>query len=1206
MIGATLGPYRLSAELGAGAMGTVYRATVESADGALAPGTTVAVKVVHAHLLRRPVFLERFAREEEIGKRVVHANVVRTLDAGATLSGGAELRFLVMEYVEGRTLRALADELGRVPEELCRHVGREAAKGLAAIHAAGIVHRDVKPDNVLITKDHVVKVMDLGVARLEGDAMRLSQSGAFVGSMRYAAPEQIERAGRVLDGRADLHALGLVLYELATATHPFVAVDVPGVIDEVLHKTPRRAGEVNPQLSAFFDEVLDTLLAKNRDARFASADDLVRVLTEGEESAWWTERSNAIRARTRHPLRRIRIARETSLHGRESELATLRRLYEKARAGEGAVLLVEGEAGIGKSRLVDEFVARLERAGEVIHCLVGGYPPGGAATSSGAFSTAYREHFGEGGSARWLSPAPILVPAFDALLRGEPAPAGAEPLTKDSLQTCFVHATRVLAADRATIVVIDDLHFAPQEGRALFAALAHAVPGHRVLLIGTTRPGLDERWLAQIERIGATRLSVPRLGAPDLVRLLAESLRSQHLAEELAGKIAVKSDGNPFFVFEILRGLREGQFITKRSDGTWATTREIRDIEVPSSIVELVQARVSDLSRADRNALEAAACVGFQFDPTLVADVLKADRIPLLQTLGGVEKTHRLVRSVGRKFVFDHHQVMEVLYAGLSEPLREEYHAAIGSALEARSGAAAKAPADLDGALRVSLADHYLRGASGARALRYLDAALTHLESNYLNDDAVRLADRALASPGLLAGRERAEMCCRKADRLEILGRTDAERAALDEAVSLADLAGDPELRARVRTNLGVHLLHVGRAEEAESVLLAALEHGRATGDKRRESAATGNLGLVSMSLGRYAEARERFERCLALARELGIRRGEAGPTMNLGILSQLAGRYAESREHFERRLALAREMGDRRGEGAATGGIGSVLLSLGRIAEAREHYERGLALARDTGDRRREARALGNLGMVYESLGRFAEAREHQERHLALAQETGYREEESVALANLGRAHLRLGAVALARRRLEESVALCRETGARAQEVESLAFLGEVAVEEGDAAAALPLMEKALARYREIGDADSAAGLFVLVADLRRRAGETESARTLLTEALQRFRADGHAARIACALALLACLPGGDPDAAVAALAEAGVSEHVMLTRWFLWQATRDPAHLAQAKRRLDFLVEHAPADCRESMLANVRLHREIVAAARASGVAP
>jgi serine/threonine-protein kinase len=106
----------------------------------------------------------------------------------------------------------MLDELGRVPEALCRHVGRETAKGLAAIHGAGAVHRDMKPENVIVTPDNVVKVMDLGVARLKDEALRLSQTGTFVGSVLYAAPEQFLEGDEALDGRADLYALGLTLY----------------------------------------------------------------------------------------------------------------------------------------------------------------------------------------------------------------------------------------------------------------------------------------------------------------------------------------------------------------------------------------------------------------------------------------------------------------------------------------------------------------------------------------------------------------------------------------------------------------------------------------------------------------------------------------------------------------------------------------------------------------------------------------------------------------------------------------------------------------------------------------------------------------------------------------------------------------------------------------------------------------------------------
>ena len=321
-------------------MGTVYLAE----DGA----TRVAVKVIHPHLLARRGFFERFLREAEIGKRVRHENVVATLDADAVDVDGRAVHFLVMEYVEGRTLRALLDELGRVPEELCRHVGREVAKALAAIHAAGAVHRDLKPDNVLITKDHVVKVMDLGVARLADEAMRLSQTGAFVGSVRYAAPEQFHAGGAEVDGRADLYALGLSLYELATGRHPFAGDDFRVVVRQQMTETPRPAGEVNPQLSPFFEEVLRRLLEKDRDARFASAAALLDVLEEGEGSAWWQERAKAIRAETRRPLRRIRIPRETALYGRDAELAKLRALFDAAKAGDGQVVLVEGEAGIGK------------------------------------------------------------------------------------------------------------------------------------------------------------------------------------------------------------------------------------------------------------------------------------------------------------------------------------------------------------------------------------------------------------------------------------------------------------------------------------------------------------------------------------------------------------------------------------------------------------------------------------------------------------------------------------------------------------------------------------------------------------------------------------------------------------------------------------------------------------------------------------------
>ena len=839
------------------------------------------------------------------------------------------------------------------------------------------------------------------------------------------------------------------------------------------------------------------------------------------------------------------------------------------------------------------------------------------------------------------------MPAFDALLRGDVAPQGVEPLTKDSLQTVFVHATRSLAAERPTIVLIEDLHFAPEEGRALFASLALAVPGHRVLLVATMRPGVPAEWRTQLERLGHTqRLELPRLGAKDLVRLLAETLRSEHLATELAGLIALKSDGNPFFVFEMLRGLKEGQFLAQREDGTWHTTQVLREIQVPSSITDLVNARVADLAEEERDLLDVASCCGFEFDAALVADAVGVAPVVAFKRLAQIERRHRLAHASGRRFVFDHHQVQEALYGALPEPLRESYHAAIADALERRSDAASKDPKDLDGALCVDIAEHLLKGAQGSRALRYLDPALTHLEAGSMNDQAITLADRALSTPALLTGKERADVLLRKAGRLDLLGRREPERAALDEALALAEADGESALQARVELHLGWQLIGVARYDEAAEVLGRAREHAEAAGETKLAAHATGHLGIAFREQGRYEEARGQHERHIELAREISDRRGEANATGNLGIVFRVQGRFEEARGQHERHIELAREISDRRGEATATGNLGIVSCEQGRYEEARGQHERHLELAREIGDRQGEANATGNLGNVFQSQGRHEEARGRYERHLELAREIGDRLGEACATGNLGsvfceqgryeeargqserclelyreigdrsgEAHalgcrgllwLSLGDRGQARKALEQSLGLLREVGSRYQgyALRHLAFLAD---EEGDPAGSLRLAQQSLALHREIGHADGVASSLKAIAELRRRAGDAEGARAALAEALTLSIAQGQAGAVAQVQAMLATLPGGDARTAREALAESGeqlAASQRMEAHHLLFEARGDPGDLAEAKRILDFLVEHAPPAYRASMISNVRLHREIAAAAREAGL--
>ncbi|MHC4223482.1 MAG: protein kinase domain-containing protein [Planctomycetota bacterium] len=1155
MEGTRLGPYRVVSELGSGGMGTVYLAEAEGEVRGLTRGARVALKVVHPHLLASEGYFKRFLREAEIGRKVRHENVVRTYDADAILHEGKQINYLVMEYVAGQTLRFMMNEMGTLSEELCRHIGCEVAKALRAIHEVGVVHRDLKPENVLVTEDHVVKVMDLGVARIADEAMRLSHTGAFLGSVLYAAPEHV--AGEEPDGRADLYSLGLILYELVTGRHPFAGTDLVQTLRRRLNESAAPAAGLNPQITPLLEEVIHALLEKDRGQRLGSAALLHTILEQGEESEWWLKRASAIRSSTRRPLRRVRVPRETALYGREGDLERLRSLFESAKEGRGQALLIEGEAGIGKTRLVDEFVGRLQQEGEDLNFLFGSYPPGGAATAAGAFSTAYREQFGRerlsSTLAGYMKETPILIPAFAALLRGEPPPPESEPLSRDSIQTVFVQVTQVLAEERPTIVLIDDLHFAPEEGRALFASLTLSLLDRRVLLIGTLRSEVSEKWLSSVKRIeNASWFSLGRLGPKEVGELLVDAFRSERVANELGWEIAQKSDGNPFFLFEILRDLREKAWLEKRSDGTWITTEHLRNLHIPASILELIQARIARLDDEERGLLEVASCCGFEFDPLLVADAMGMDALPALKRLGQIEKAHRLIRAAGRRYVFDHHQVQETLYDALFELLREEYHVALGHALERRSKAE-----DREGATAVDLCRHFFVGKRGSEAMPYFEPAFNHLKEGHLSADAIDLAKRALETEDLVTGRERVSLMMEVTDLMVQLGRYAEMEPLFEVAIALANELEDALLKSRTHRVMGLHHVRQARPDEAESWLQKALQFARVAGDKGAEAKASGALGN----------------------------------------LRRVQGRLHEAIDYQKRDRDLHKEIGDLRGEAVATGNIGVALGELGRTEDSRRYYERSLHLVRKAGLTRNEATLAGNLGIVYHDLGRWAAAKEHYERAMQISTDIGYRAGQAIALTNLGVLMGQLGQQVEAQQRLRRSVALCQEAGLARVEGYGLHRLGWVAAQWGEAEEAERFYDAALDLRRRIFYTKGIAETLTDLAELESVRGNREQALDYLNEALEMGRKISVPAVLLLALARIALLRDGEESLVAEALEHEQDSpyEQRMRARYWLWLATKDRAHLEEAHRILTHLREHAPEEYRNSMVDDVSLHRAI-----------
>ena len=267
------GKYEILGKLGAGGMAAVYRARH------LAFGEVRAIKVVNNRLADDEDFLRRFRNEAVMARRLHHPHAVRVDDLDVTEDGRP---FIVMEYVEGYNLREVIRQEGALSLRRSVRIARQVASALAAAHALGIVHRDIKPDNILLTgagEDETAKVLDFGIAKMKESALGDSgavatRTGMVVGTPQYISPEQaMGRRGSELDGRADLYSLGVVLYEMVTGRLPFESDTAMGIILHHLQTLPPAPRDVRPDLGIPepLSDVLMRALEKEPEKRFASA-----------------------------------------------------------------------------------------------------------------------------------------------------------------------------------------------------------------------------------------------------------------------------------------------------------------------------------------------------------------------------------------------------------------------------------------------------------------------------------------------------------------------------------------------------------------------------------------------------------------------------------------------------------------------------------------------------------------------------------------------------------------------------------------------------------------------------------------------------------------------------------------------------------------------------------------------------------------------
>jgi CheY-like chemotaxis protein/tRNA A-37 threonylcarbamoyl transferase component Bud32 len=269
------GRYEIRDLIGEGGMGAVYKARHVLVD------ELVAVKVIRSHLARRPASRARFLREARLNMRLCHPSVIAVRDCGATPDG---VLYMALDYSPGVSLRTVIREQGPLPESRVVRVAHQIAEALRAAHQQGVVHRDLKPDNVLLEPGDVVRVCDFGLAKLFDDPADagITCEGVVVGTPHYMSPEQCE--GAELDGRADLYALGCLLFECLSGERLFTGSSATSILDRQLLETPRAPSAAGARVSPRFEGLILRLLAKDPDDRPASAQAFLDALSHLERA----------------------------------------------------------------------------------------------------------------------------------------------------------------------------------------------------------------------------------------------------------------------------------------------------------------------------------------------------------------------------------------------------------------------------------------------------------------------------------------------------------------------------------------------------------------------------------------------------------------------------------------------------------------------------------------------------------------------------------------------------------------------------------------------------------------------------------------------------------------------------------------------------------------------------------------------------------
>ena len=1087
IIGRQIGPYIVTSQIGMGGMGAVYLAE----DTRL--GRRVALKLLREDFTTDQSHIRRFEQEARAASALNHPNIVTIYDIGESEVG----RFIVMEFIEGRTLREVAEK--PLSLEAVLKICSQIANALNVAYAAGIIHRDIKPENVMVRKDGYVKVLDFGVARLatasvagiseneERGHQVLAGSAAetnpatIIGTPAYMSPEQATR--KPLTGATDIFSSGILLYELATGQHPFKRDSPLASLHAIIEEQPITPARLNPAIPPTLEALILRMLEKDPRLR-PDAGDVGRVLNEIEgvlSKGAVTEGVSRFNLTKRHTV------------GREQERRELRAAFERAAAGKGLMISLAGEAGIGKTTLIEDFLAELAAGSQA------GTIARGRGSERLAGTEAYLpflemleslihqdSQHSIANAMRQLAPTwYIQISPFSA-----DDTSGARLMTEVQLSSQermkreMVALLQEISRERPLIIFFDDLHWADASTIDLLAYVANRLDSMRALIAVTYRPSelmLARHPFSQVKlelqgRGICHELALDFLSREDVDRYLELEFPGHNFDEEFLPLIYKKTEGNPLFMADLLRYLRDRKIIAEENGG-WVLAQSVQSLEseMPESVRSMIQRKIDQLSERDRWLLIAASVQGYEFDSAVISKAVDADPAEVEERLEALERVFALVTLIGEKELpdgtltqrhrFIHVLYQNALYASLRPTRRASLSKAVAETLTTYYGERSSEVAS-------ELAHLFEAARDFGRAAGYFLVAARRAVQVFAYREAAELARRGLSLlEKLPAGPERS--------RQEI-----GLHIVLAFSVAVTKGYGAPEtgtsfIRAReICQEIGeTHLIfsalwgeiayHGIRAELTTARELAE-EFLRITHDTRDPMvliAAHFVLGFVLRYLGEFVPSQEHLELAMSLH----------DPDQNLAYRAL----YSVDPGIWSRGVTIGN------------------LWALGYPEQSRRRMEEAISLAQKASEPRAMAFILVFAAFHYRSSGEAEKARELAEKCIALCDEHGMsHESESVGVA-YGWAMARQGYVEEGIARIRMSIASHNARGSMISTSQYLAVLADAYARAGRIEEGLDSVTKGLDFVNANGERHYEAELYRLKGELLlAQAGQQENPR--------------------------------------------------------------------------------------------------------------